>query len=195
MNKTEDDIEDKVDKIVGIDEKKEPVEETNIDFSFENEAEKAVKQVQKSSYSEEKEPKLHHITEKIQMGMDIKHNLPDKDFLKVKLERGRVKFIDRYGQTQEKDKVIVTSKDIKDVEYVEITDGLFAMDFRNDCNFWFNRSPVVVPAMINQAVHTHVDIKKCYEMEKRKLELPILLILALVGGAAVILLMLWSMLG
>ena len=195
MKKTEDDIENKVDKIVAIDEKKKPVEETNIDFSFENEAENAVKRVQKSSYSDEEEPKLHHITEKIQMGMEIKHNLPDKDFLNVKVERGKVKFTDRYGQSQEKDKVIVTSRDIYNVEHVEITDGLFAMDFRNDCNFWFNRSPVVVPAMINQAVHTHVDIKKCYEMEKRKLELPIVLILALVGGAAVILLMLWSLFG
>jgi len=194
MNKTEDDIENEVDKIIGITDEKKPVEETT-DFSFENEAEKAVKQVQKSGYSEEEEPKLHHITEKIQTGMDIKHTLPDKDFLKVKVERGRVKFTDRYGQEQVKDKVIVTSRDIKDVEHVEITDGLFAMDFRNDCDFWFNRSPVVVPAMINQAVHTHVDIKKCYEMEKRKLELPIVLILALVGGAAVIILMLWSMLG
>ena len=197
MKKNEDDIdiENKVDKIVAIDEKKKPVEETTVDFSFENEAENAVKRVQKSSYSAEEEPKLHHITEKIQMGMEIKHKLPDKDFLKVKVERGKVKFTDRYGQEQVKNKVIVTSRDIHDVEHVEITDGLFAMDFRNDCNFWFNRSPVVVPAMINQAVHTHVDIKKCYEMEKRKLELPIVLILALVGGAAVILLMLWSLFG
>ena len=190
-------IENDVDKIIATvgNERKKPIEVAGSDFSFENEAEKTVSEVQKSSYSDEKKPKLHHITEKIQMGMEIKHDLPDKGFLNVKVERGRVKFIDRYGEKQEKDKVIVTSKDIKDVEHVEITDGLFAMDFRNDCNFWFNRSPVVVPAMINQAVHTHVDIKKCYEMEKRKLELPILLIAALIGGAAIIIIMLWSLLG
>jgi len=170
--------------------------DTGIDFSFDDVENEVDKILGTSKDTDKKEkPKLHHITEKIQMGMEIKHALPDKDFLKVKVERGKVKFTDRYGQSQEKDKVIVTSKDINDVEHVEITDGLFSMDFRNDCNFWFNRSPVVVPAMINQAVHTHVDIKKCYEMEKRKLELPILLILALVGGAAVIILMLWSMLG
>lgn len=170
--------------------------DTGIDFSFadvENEVDKILG-TSKDKDKKEK-PKLHHITEKIQMGMEIKHELPDKDFMNVKVERGKVKFTDRYGQEHVKDKVIVTSKDIHDVEHVEITDGLFAMDFRNDCNFWFNRSPVVVPAMINQAVHTHVDIKKCYEMEKRKLEIPVLLILALVGGAAVILLMLWSLFG
>ena len=170
--------------------------DTGIDFSFDD-VENEVDKILGTSKDKDKQekPKLHHITEKIQMGMEIKHDLPDKGFLNVKVERGRVKFIDRYGAEQEKDKVIVTSKDIKDVEYVEITDGLFAMDFRNDCNFWFNRSPVVVPSMINQAVHTHVDIKKCYEMEKRKLELPILLIAALIGGAAIIIIMLWSLLG
>jgi len=170
--------------------------DTGIDFSFDD-VENEVDKILGTSKDKDKKdkPKLHHITEKIQMGMEIKHDLPDKGFLNVKVERGRVKFIDRYGVEQEKDKVIVTSKDIKDIEHVEITDGLFAMDFRNDCNFWFNRSPVVVPAMINQAVHTHVDIKKCYEMEKRKLELPILLIAALIGGAAIIIIMLWSLLG
>ena len=182
-------------KKTNIDNNNDP-KDTGIDFSFQDVENEVDKILGTSKDKDKKEkPKLHHITEKIQMGMEIKHNLPDKGFLNVKAERGKVKFIDRYGETQEKDKVIITSKDIKDVEHVEITDGLFAMDFRNDCDFWFNRSPVVVPAMINQAVHTHVDIKKCYEMEKRKLELPILLIAMLIGGAAVILLMLWSLFG
>ena len=157
--------------------------------------EKEVDDMLGTTDDEKEKPKLHHITEKIQMGMEIKHNLPDRDFLRVKTEKGIVTFIDRYGEEREEEHVIVTSRDIEGVDHVEITKGLFSMDFRNDCNFWFNRSPVVVPAMINQAVHTHVDIKKCYEMEKRKLELPWILILALVGGAAVIILMLWSLLG
>ena len=190
-------IENDVDKIIATvgNEKKKPIEVAGSDFSFENEAEKTVSEVQKSSYSDEKKPKLHHITEKIQMGMEIKHNLPDRDFLRVKTEKGIVTFIDKYGEEREEEHVIVTSRDIEGVDHVEITKGLFSMDFRNDCNFWFNRSPVVVPAMINQAVHTHVDIKRCYEMEKRKLELPILLIAALIGGAAIIIIMLWSLLG
>ena len=169
--------------------------DTGIDFSFDDVENEVDKILGTSDKGKKEKPKLHHITEKIQMCIEIKHNLPDKDFLKVKVERGKVKFTDRYGQKHEKDKVIVTSKDINDVEHVEITDGLFSMDFRNDCNFWFNRSPVVVPSMINQAVHTYDDIKKCYEMEKRKFEIPIVLILALVGGAVVILLMLWSLFG
>ena len=168
--------------------------DAGIDFSFQD-VENEVDKILGTSDKDEKKPKLHHITEKIQLGMEIKHELPDRDFLRVKTEKGIVKFIDRYGEEQEREQVLITSKDVEGVEHVEITDGLFAMDFRNDCNFWFNRSPVVVPAMINQAVHTHVDIKKCYEMEKRKLELPIVLILALVGGAVIILLMLWSLFG
>ena len=165
----------------------------NDNFSFENEAEKAVDELFKNKGDDKEKPESHHITEKIRMGMEIKHNLPDKGYLKVKAERGKVKFTDRYGEEQVKEKVIITSRDINDVEHVEITDGLFSMDFRNDCNFWFNRSPVVVPAMIKQAVHTHVDIKKCYEMEKRKIELPLVLILALIGGAAIIIIMLLSL--
>ena len=170
--------------------------DTNIDFSFDDVENEVDKILGTSKDKDQKEkPKLHHITEKIQMGMEIKHELPDRDFLRVKTEKGIVTFIDRYGEEQNEDHVIVTSRDIEGIDHVEITKGIFSMDFRNDCDFWFNRSPVIVPSLINQAVHTHVDIRKCYEMEKRKFELPIVLILALVGGAAIILLMLWSMMG
>lgn len=169
---------------------------TDVDFSFADEnIDKAVDKILKESGGDEEKPEVPHISEKIRLGMEIKNNLPDKGYLQVKAEKGKVKFIDKYGEEHEEEKIIITSKDIKDVEHVEITDGLFAMDFRNDCDFWFVRSPVVVPAMIKQAVHTHVDIKKCYLMEKRKIEIPIWLIAALIGGAAIILLMLWSLLG
>jgi len=170
-------------------------ESKDIDFSFEDdEVTRAVDKLLGGSEKDKKTPKMHHITERIALGMEIKHNLPDKGYLRVKAEKGDVKFIDRYGEEQIKEKVIITSKDIKDVEHVEITDGLFSMDFRNDCNFWFNRSPVTVPAMIKQAVHTHVDIKKCYDMEKRKTEIPIWLILGLIIGGAIILIMMFSLL-
>ena len=163
-------------------------------FSFEISAEKAVDEMFKNKQDAEK-PESHHITEKIRTGMEIKHNLPDKGYLGVKVDKGKVTFTDRYGEKQIKDKIIITSKDIEDVEHVEITDGVFAMDFRNDCDFWCNRSPVTVPAMIKQAVHTHLDIKKCYEMEKRRAELPIVLIAALLGGVIIIVLMLFSLMG
>lgn len=170
--------------------------DSDIDFSFQDVEDEVDKILGSSDKDEDKKkPETHHITEKIALGMEIKHNPPDKGFLKVKVEKGTVKFKDKYGETQTKKKVIITSKDIDDVEHVEITDGLFSMDFRNDCNFWHNRGPEVVPAMIKQAVHTHVDIKKCYEMEKRKLEFPIWLIALLIGGSAIIIIMLWSLLG
>ena len=165
------------------------------DFSFENEAERAVdKMFSESGSSDEDKPKLHHITERIQGSMEIKHNPPDKGFLNVKVNKVKVKYTDRYGEKHETDKILVRSKDIKEIEHFEISDGLFAMDFRNDCNFWHNRSPEVVPAMIKQAVHTHVDIKKCYDMTKRKTEIPLWLILAMIGGAGIIIAMVISLL-
>ena len=166
---------------------------TDIDFSFQDVEQEVDKILGTSDKDKKEKPKLHHITEKIQMGMEIKHELPDKDFLKVKADRGKVTFIDRYGEQHVKEKVIITSKDIDGVEHVEITDGLFAMDFRNDCNFWFNRSPVVVPAMINQAVRVAIDIKECYKIKKRKIEIPIWLIAALIGGGGIIIVMLISL--
>jgi len=172
---------------------KESGDSNSDNFSFESEAEKAVDEMFKKSSNVEQKPVMPHISEKIKVGMEIKHNLPDKGYLEVKAETGKVKFIDRYGEPQVKEKVIVTSRDIHNIEYVEITDGLFSMDFRNDCNFWFNRSPVTVPSMINQAVRTHLDTKKCYEMEKRKLDIPLWLILGLVVGCAIILVMLFSL--
>ena len=169
--------------------------DTDSDFSFENEAEKAVDEMfSESSSSDGKKPKLHHITEKIQLGMEIKHDPPDRDFLRVKTEKGIVTFIDKYGEEREEEHVLVTSRDIEGIDHFEITKGLFVIDFRNDCNFWHNRSPEVVPAMIKQAVHTHVDIKKCYDMSKRKTEIPIWLILAMIGGAGIIIAMVISLL-
>lgn len=168
-------------------------EDKNIDFSFQDaDVEKEVDKLLGKSDEKEK-PKTHHISEKIRMGMEIKNNLPDKGFLNVKAEKATVKYIDKYGEEHEKEKVIITSKDIHNIEHVEITDGLFNIDLRNDSNFWFIRSPVVVPSMITQAVRTHLDIKKCHDPEKHKVELPILLVAALIGGAVIIVIMLFSL--
>lgn len=169
--------------------------DTGIDFSFQDVENEVDKILGTSDKDEKKKPEVHHISEKIQMGMEIKNNPPDKGFLEVKAEVGMVKYTDRYGEMHEKKKVIITSKDVKDVEHVEITDGLFTIDLRNDANFWFIRSPVTVPSMITQAVRTHLDIKKCHEPEKRRVDIPIWLIAALVGGAAIIFIMLFSLLG
>ena len=170
-------------------------EPKNDDFSFESEAEKAVDEMfEKKKNSSEKTPEIPHLSEKIQMGMEMKHIPPDKGFLNVRAEEAKVKFTDRWGEEREEKKVIITSKDIKSVEHIEITDGIFEIDLRNDSNFWHIRSPVTVPSLINQAVRVAVDIKECYKVVKRKMEIPIWLILALVVGAAIIIVMMISLL-
>jgi len=169
--------------------------DTDIDFSFQDVENEVDKILGKTSEEDKKKPIIQHISDKIQMGMTIKNNLPDKGFLNVKAETGLVKYKDRYGEEFLEKKVIITSKDIHDVEYVEITDGLFNIDLRNDSEFWFIRSPITVPSMIRQAQRVAIDVKECYKIVKRKFELPILLIVALLGGAAIIILMLWSLLG
>lgn len=168
--------------------------DNSIDFSFKDVENEVDKILGTTDEKKKTKPNIQHISDKIQIGMEIKNNLPDKGFLEVKAERGKVKFTDRYGEEHEEDKVIITSKDIKDVEHVEITDGLFTIDLRNDSEFWFIRSPITVPSMIRQAQRTAIDVKDCYKIEKRKVEFPLLLVLALIGGAAIIILMLFSLL-
>ena len=172
---------------------KKPSINENIDFSFQDDA--VEKEVDKllGTIKDEQKTESQHITEKIKTGMEIRKTPPDKGFLNVKAEKAMVTYKDKYGEEHVSDKVIITSKDINNVEYMEITDGLFNIDLRNDSIFWFIRSPVVVPSMITQAVRTHLDIKKCHEPEKRKVEIPLILILALIGGAVLILFMLFSL--
>ena len=166
----------------------------DVDFSFEGEAEKAVDEMfEKTKNSSEKKPEIPHLSEKIQLGMEMRHIPPDKGFLNVRADVANVTFTDKYGEKQVVKKVIITSKDIEGVEHVEITDGIFEIDLRNDSNFWHIRSPVTVPSLINQAVRVAVDIKECYKVVKRKLELPWILIFALIGGVAIIVLMMISL--
>ncbi len=68
-----------------IDESKD----TSIDFSFQDVENEVDKILGTSDKDEKEEPKLHHITETIRLGMEIKHNLPDRDFLRVKTEKGK----------------------------------------------------------------------------------------------------------
>jgi len=176
-------------------EKTEDVQEKpQTDFSFtDKDVEREVDKLFKGEGQTVNEPETRHISEKVRFGVEVKNKLPDKGFLEVKAEKGIVKFKDKYGEVQEKQKVIITSKDIEDIEHVEITDGLFATDLRNDANWWFIRSPIIVPSMIRQAKRVAIDTRKCYEDEKRRPEIPLWLIVALICGAGIILLMLWSL--
>jgi hypothetical protein len=173
---------------------KVPEETEDIDFSFSDVDEEVDKLLDKREKKEKPKATVQHISEKIRTGLEIKNNLPDKGFLNVKAEEGIVTRKDENGEEVQERKIIVTHKDTKGVEHVEITDGLFNIDLRNDANWWFIRTPDVVPSMINQAVRTALDVKKCHEPEKRKIEFPYLLVIGLIVGAIIIGLMFWSLL-
>ena len=86
----------------------------------------------------------------------------------------------------QKKKVMVRHKDLDNVEHVEITKGLYQLDLRDDAYFWFVRTPEVIPQRIKQCVRAAIDRKKCYEMEKRKIEIPYLMLIILGIGVAII---------
>ena len=67
-----------------------PDKDTGIDFSFDDVENEVDKILGTSDKGKKEKPKLHHITEQIQMGMEIKHELPDREFLRVKTEKGIV---------------------------------------------------------------------------------------------------------
>jgi hypothetical protein len=136
---------------------------------------------------------VQHIGERIRTGLEIRNNLPEKGFLNVKADHVKVTKEDKEGNQHIEDKVRIEHTDTEGIKHVEFTDGLFNIDLRNDANWWFIRTPDVVPGMINQAVRTALDVKKCHEPEKRKLEFPYVLIIAFIIGAIIIGLMFWSM--
>jgi hypothetical protein len=148
-------------------------------FSFKEVKDRVEELRKEKELKQGKKVKTFHISEKIKQGKEIKENLPEPGFLDVKFEDGIEK------KTGEK-RIIVTHKDTEGKEVVEVTNGLFNIDLRNDVIFWFIRTPEVVPTMINQAVRTAIDRKKCYEVEKRKIDYPILLIIGLIIGALII---------
>jgi len=80
----------------------------------------------------------------------------------------------------------ITHKDENGKEHVDKHNGLFCLDLRNDADFWFIRTPILIPQIYKQAIRTHLDIKKCHDPEKRKLELPVALISILIVGTIII---------
>ena len=135
---------------------------------------------------EKKEEEAHHISEKIREGIEIKENLPEPDFLKTEFDEVKVTTKKEDGTEETERGVQVTSYDTDGDKHVSVVKGLFDLDLRNDANWWFIRTPILNPQIYKQAIRTHLDIKKCHELEKRKLEVPIYLIIILVVGAIVI---------
>jgi len=122
--------------------------------------------------------KLANISDRIREGMEIKEHLPVKGFMEVKFNE-----VKKEDGTKE---VEIIHKDEKDKETVETHNGLFCLDLRNDATFWHIRTPILIPQIIKQAIRTHLDIKKCHEPERRKMELPIALIIGLIIGTIII---------
>ena len=167
-----------------------PVVSGDSDFDFKQTREKIDKELDKRRGTDKDEVKSSNITEEIKFCLDVKNDLPDEGFLGVKADKVLIKFKD--GREAKK-AVMMTSWDVDDVEHVEIVNGLFNIDLRDDANFWFIRSPTVVPSMMDDAKSTGYEIKDCYKPDKRKRELPIWLIVGIVVGAIIIAVMMLSM--
>lgn len=168
--------------------KKDKDEEEPIDFGFkdiESDIDKTLEQKGK----EKPEEKISHISDKIKQGMQIKENLPTKGFLEFKAEG--IKIINKDGS--ERNALLTTTKDTEGTDHIEVTSGQYIIDLRNDAEFWFIRSPTVVPQIIQQGIRAAIDRRKSYEVEKRRSEIPIWLILAIGIGAFIIVIMLISM--
>lgn len=139
---------------------------------------------------EKKEEEARHISEKIREGIEIKENLPTPDFLNVKVDEVEVitKKKDEEGNEQEEKErgVQIASSDVDGEKHVSVVKGLFELNLRDDATWWFLRTPILNPQIYKQAIRTHLDIKKCHEPEKRRLEVPYLLIIVLLIGAAII---------
>jgi hypothetical protein len=166
--------------------KEEPIE-----FSFkdvEKDVDEALEKKDKET-KEKPEEKISHISDKIKQGMEIKENLPDKGFLEFKAEE--IKIINKDGT--EREALLTTTKDVNGVDHIEITNGQYVIDLRNDAEFWFIRSPTVVPQIIQQGIRAAIDRRKSYEPEKRRREIPVWLIAGIAVGAIVIIIMLISL--
>jgi hypothetical protein len=163
--------------------------EEPIDFSFKD-VEKDIDKTLNEKTKEEPTPKVSHISDKIRQGMEIKENLPDKGFLEFKAEEIEIKNKDGTKRKA----LLTTTRDTEGVDHVEVTDGKYVIDLRNDAEFWFIRSPTVVPQIIQQGIRAAIDRRKSYEPEKRRREIPIYLIAGIAIGAIVIVIMLISML-
>lgn len=176
--------------------KKKNKTEKKPDFSFKKEKIREVidKRFEKLQVEEEK-TKIKHISDQIEQGLEIKQNLPDDGAFDVKFDEVKAKVKDKEGNETEKKMIKVSHKDEKGEVTEELTSGIYNIDLRDDALFWFTRSPEVVPSLIRQAIRTHLDIKKCHEPEKRKREIPLIVIIILLAGAAVIIWMLTSIMG
>jgi len=152
------------------------------DFSFDTKRKTIEEEIDKHFEEGEKIDggKIANISDKIREGKEIRDHLPEKGFMEVKFNE-----VEKKDGTKE---VEIIHKDENGEETTETHNGLFCLDLRNDADFWFIRTPILMPQIYKQAIRTHLDIKKCHDPEKRKLELPIALIAILIVGTVIIIL-------
>lgn len=172
---------------------KEP--EENDDFSFKN-IDDAVddainKQKQKTGVDDYK---IEHITDKIRFAKNIKENPPEHGFMDIKFHDAEVAGTDECGEEFKKKGIAVITEHIdnakKKIKKIVVYDGIFNIDLNTDAYFWFTRSCNVFPLILDQGIRTHLDIKKAHEPEKRKLEIPWILIgLGITGFVFIILIL------
>lgn len=115
---------------------------------------------------------IQHISDKIRFAKQVRQQPPENGFMETKFDQVKAKMAD--GTTRKG--VAITYTNPEGVEEVEFTNGLFSIDLRNDINWFFVRSGLVVPMLLEQGIRTHLDIKKSHEPEKRKKEIPLMLI-------------------
>jgi hypothetical protein len=167
----------------------------NIDFSFKNIEQEIDAVVEKQKHNTgEDEYKIEHISDKIRFAKQIKENPPEKGFMDVSFRDAEVTGTAEYGEEFKKKGIAVITEHLdkagKKIKKIAVYDGIFNIDLNTDAYFWFVRSCNVFPLILDQGIRTHLDIKKSYNIEKRKLEVPWALIGLGIAGFVFIILIL-----
>ena len=143
----------------------------------------------------EDEFKIEHVSDKIRFAKTIKENPPEKDFMKIDANETIVTKEDEDGNISEEKGVAVISYHEHEeaegipgetIKKVAVYNGLFSIDLNIDAYFWFVRACNIFPLILDQGIRTHLDIKRSHEPEKRRHELPIALIGAVIAGIILI---------
>jgi hypothetical protein len=170
----------------------EPTQD-DVEFDFKDidkEIDSAIDKQKKKMTADEY--KIEHITDKIRFAKKIKENPPEPGFMDVKFHDAEVTSTDEYGEDVKKKGIAVITEHISDVgkkiKKIAVYDGIFNIDLNTDAYFWFVRSCNVFPLILDQGIRTHLDIKHAHQPEKRKVDIPWILIgLGIVGFIFIVL--------
>lgn len=161
-------------------------EKVNPDFSFKDIHKDIDDALDKKQKEEEKEHKVPNISDKIKQGLEIKNNPPEKRFLNVEAKEGYIVREDEEGDQTTEKVIVVKHNDEVGEEHVTITKGIFTIDLRNDADWWFTRTPEVIPQLLENVENAAIARKDCYKPDKRKKEYPWITIALIIIGAFII---------